>query len=155
MRWQHSEFEIEARKRWMAILAKAEPEALERSLRAHLPELPAYTLLRRPETGLVMVRGRAGGDGNPFNLGEMTVTRCSIRLADGSVGHAYVAGRDARHAERAAILDALLQDAAYRDGLEERVIAPLERAQTIARSTASAKAAATKVDFFTLVRGDE
>ena len=32
-----------------------------------------------------MVRGRVGGTGAPFNLGEMSVTRCSVRLADGSL----------------------------------------------------------------------
>ena len=93
----------------MSALAQAEPPAVEAAWAA-LPAKPSYRLLRAPETGLVMVQGRAGGTGAPFNLGEMTVTRCSVELPDGTVGHAYVAGRDARHAETAAVLDALLQE---------------------------------------------
>ena len=68
--------------------------------------------MRGPETGLVMVRGRAGGSGSPFNLGEMTVTRCTVQLGSGTAGHAYIAGRDERQAELAAVADALLQDPA-------------------------------------------
>ncbi len=74
------------------------------------PILPDYTVLRGPESGLVMVRGRAGGGGAPFNLGEMTVTRCTVRTESGLVGHAYIAGRDERRAELAALADALMQD---------------------------------------------
>ena len=102
---------IDARRRWMAALAKAAPGALERAW-ADLADRPEYGFLRRPEIGSAMVRGRAGGNGRRFNLGEMTVTRCSVRLADGTAGHAYVAGRDKRHAELAAVFDALMQDPA-------------------------------------------
>ena len=144
--------EIEVRRRWMAVLAKAEPQALERAMRALLPEPPPYTLLRRPETGLVMVRGRAGGDGRRFNLGEMTLTRCSVRLDGGAVGHSYIAGRDRRHAELAALADALLQQ----DAIDpEALITPLAAAQQRRREEASAKSAETRVDFFTLVRGED
>ena len=74
-----------------------------------------YRVLRGPEAGLVMVRGRAGGGGAPFNLGEMTATRCTVRTEAGFVGHAYVAGRNERQAELAALADALLQDPAAAD----------------------------------------
>ena len=98
-----------------------------------------------------MVRGRVGGTGQPFNLGEMTVTRCSVRVGD-SVGHAHVQGRDKTHALRAAVLDALMQtDVA----LQAQVLLPLEAEETAARSLRAAKAAATKVEFFTLVRGED
>ena len=110
------------RQRWMAVLARADAATLRRLLGAW-GSLPAYTRLRGPETGLVMVRGRAGGGGAPFNLGEMTVTRCTVRLEDGLVGHAYVAGRDEEQAELAAVADALLQDPAQTDGLQAQVIA--------------------------------
>src|SRR5487761_2763482 len=97
-----------ARRHWMAVLARARAADLDAAL-ADCAPLPDYTRLRGPEAGLVMVRGRIGGGGSAFNAGEMTVTRCSVRMADGMVGHAYVAGRDERRAELAALCDALLQ----------------------------------------------
>ena len=113
----------------------------------------AHDVLRAPETGLVMLRGRMGATGAAFNLGEATVTRCAVRLSAGEEGHAYVMGRNASHARLAAICDALLQQGAAE--VSERVIAPLE-AKLLARQVeSSTKAAATKVDFFTMVRGDD
>jgi alpha-D-ribose 1-methylphosphonate 5-triphosphate synthase subunit PhnG len=141
------------RQRWMSVLAKAQPGALE-TLWGNLGAAPDWTYLRQPETGMVMVRGRAGGTGQRFNLGEMTMTRCAVRLPDGRVGHGYVGGRDKQHATRAALIDALMQDAAQRGALDAAIIAPLEQAARAARETASRKAAATKVDFFTMVRGE-
>ena len=137
----------------MSALAQAEPPAVEAAWAA-LPAKPSYRLLRAPETGLVMVQGRAGGTGAPFNLGEMTVTRCSVELPDGTVGHAYVAGRDARHAETAAVLDALLQELDGRAALEETVVEPLLAAREARSRAARARAAATRVEFFTMVRGE-
>jgi alpha-D-ribose 1-methylphosphonate 5-triphosphate synthase subunit PhnG len=139
------------RRRWMSVLARASAAEIADRLAA-LPPAPPHRRLRGPETGLVMVRGRAGGDGAPFNLGEMTVTRCSVRLADGTVGHAYVAGRDARQAELAALVDALLQDAAQRATLEQAVIFPLAEAQAAARAAEARRAAATRVEFFTMTQ---
>ncbi len=135
------------RQRWMAVLARSDAAAIEARLTT---PLPAHTRLRGPETGLVMVRGRAGGDGGPFNLGEMTVTRCAVRLDDGAVGHAYLAGRDARAAELAAALDAALQDPARRPSLMRDVIEPLAAEQAAARDATARKAAATRVRFFTM-----
>ncbi len=140
--------DTEDRRRWMAVLARAPAEEIA-GLLADLPPLPTPERLRPPETGLVMVRGRAGGDGAPFNLGEMTVTRCAVRLGD-AVGHAYVAGRDKRQAELAALLDAALQDPARRDALLAHVIAPLAERQQAARAAEARKAAATRVDFFAM-----
>jgi alpha-D-ribose 1-methylphosphonate 5-triphosphate synthase subunit PhnG len=138
-----------ARKHWMSVLARAPVEALEAGLARQGP-LPAWIRLRGPETGLVMVRGRAGGSGSPFNLGEMTVTRCTVRLASGIAGHAYVAGRDERQAELAAVADALLQDPDLSDSLQKAVIGPLAEAQRERRQTRSEKAAATRVEFFSM-----
>jgi alpha-D-ribose 1-methylphosphonate 5-triphosphate synthase subunit PhnG len=143
-----------ARARWMSTLAQAEPAAVE-SAWAGLPSRPAYRLLRGPETGLVMVRGRAGGTGAPFNLGEMTVTRCSVELDDGTVGHAYVAGGDPRHAETAAVLDAMLQDPIGRAAVESAVVEPLVAAREARHRSARARAGTTRVEFFTMVRGEE
>ncbi|WP_232478500.1 phosphonate C-P lyase system protein PhnG [Roseomonas rosulenta] len=133
------------RRAWMAVLARAGADEIA----ALLPTLPPHERLRAPETGLVMVRGRAGGDGAPFNLGEMTVTRCAVRLGD-AVGHAYVAGRDKRQAELAALVDAALQDPARHDALMAAVIAPLSAAQQAARAAEARRAAATRVEFFTM-----
>jgi alpha-D-ribose 1-methylphosphonate 5-triphosphate synthase subunit PhnG len=139
------------RRRWMGVLARASAAEIERCL-ASLPPQPAHTRLRGPETGLVMVRGRAGGDGAPFNLGEMTVTRCAVRLPDGRVGHAYVAGRDARQAELAALVDALLLDDAARPAVAAAVIEPLAAAQAAHREAEARRAAATRVQFFTMTQ---
>lgn len=133
----------------MGLLARA-PAALLARL---FPDLPAHTLLRGPEIGTVMVRGRQGGTGAPFNLGEVTVTRCTLRLDCGTVGHAHVQGRDRGHALRAAALDALLQTGAA-GGLRAQVLAPLAQAERDARAQRARKAAATKVEFFTMVRGE-
>lgn len=136
----------------MAALANAPFEEL-RTL-AGRETLPDHVELRRPETGLVMVRGRIGGSGAPFNVGEMTVTRCSIRLAEGTVGHGYVPGRSQDHARLAAILDAMLQQTEGGRALFERIIVPLEERGEARQREASVKSAATRVDFFTMVRGD-
>lgn len=120
---------------------------------ALFPDLPAHELLRAPETGTVMVRGRTGGTGAPFNLGEVTVTRASVRVGD-AVGHGYVQGRSRDHALRVAVLDALLQgDDASR--LTAEVLAPLAAERQARRAATAARAAGTRVEFFTLVRGED
>jgi alpha-D-ribose 1-methylphosphonate 5-triphosphate synthase subunit PhnG len=73
-----------------------------------------------------------------------------VRTDSGQVGHAYVAGRDARQAELAALTDAMLQDPVQAFALQANVIAPLAEAQQTHRATIAAKAAATKVQFFAM-----
>lgn len=143
--------QIAARQRWMGVLARAEDGALEAAW-ARLADRPEYRLLRPPETGLVMVRGRAGGTGSPFNMGEMSATRCAVQLEGGEVGIAYVAGRSARHAELAAAFDALLQQPGRRKELDEGVVAPLEAAQRARREESRANAARSRVEFFAMAR---
>ncbi len=137
------------RQQWMAVLARASALQIEARLATAAPLAP-FTRLRGPEVGLAMVRGRAGGSGAAFNLGEMTVTRCTVRDDAGRIGHAVVAGRDERQAELAAALDAALQDPARADTLQAAVIAPLQAAQQAARAEQAGRAAATRVDFFTM-----
>lgn len=141
------------RRDWLAVLARASRRDLEAVL-ADLPAVPGYALLRPPESGAIMVRARAGGSGRQFNLGEASVTRCTVRLDEGIAGVAYSLGRDRRHAELAAVLDALLQEPSRGADLYERHIRPLAQQQQAARDLRSRQAAATKVDFFTLVRGE-
>lgn len=141
---------LEARKDWMSLLAKAPPAKLAELL----PDLPDHALLRAPESGAVMVQGRAGGTGAPFNLGEMTVTLCSVRLACGTVGHAWVQGRDKTHARRAAVLDAMMQTGSAAS-LRAAVLVPLQAEHVALRNARAAKSAATRVEFFTMVRGED
>ena len=136
----------------MGLVAKTPPARLAALMEGIV--VPGFDWLRAPEVGGVMVRGRMGGTGAPFNMGEMTVTRCALRLATGEVGHGYVQGRDKAHAERAALVDAMMQtDIA--DTLQAKVLDPLADAAMTEKATRAAKAAATKVDFFTMVRGDD
>ncbi len=140
---------IAARQRWMAVLARADLTQMT-ALLADQPPLAPHVVLRGPENGLVMLRARAGGAGSKFNLGEMTVTRCTLRNDDGYVGHAYIKGRERARATLAAALDAALQDPARHDALQDAVIAPLAATQAEARAAIARRAAATRVDFFTL-----
>lgn len=143
-------------------LVARNPVELVEALFGRLVGIPATRPVRPSEVGLVMVRGRAGGDGQRFNLGELPVARAAIRLADprselgpvgiGPVGIGYVAGRDLRHAELAALADALAQSPVWREALEREVLVALEANLAERRARTSRKAAATKVDFFTMVR---
>jgi len=138
------------RRAWMGLIARA-PAARLAEL---MPDLPPHELLRPAQTGTVMVQGRTGGEGAPFNLGEMTVTRASVVLAGGVVGHGYVQGREKGHALRAAIIDAQMQgDGASQ--VEAAVLSPLRHEEAARKAARAARAAATKVEFFTLVRGED
>jgi alpha-D-ribose 1-methylphosphonate 5-triphosphate synthase subunit PhnG len=149
---------LTARQQWLAVLAKAPLDRLEAAWAA-LADKPAYRVLRGSEIGLVMVRGRIGGTGQPFNLGEMTMTRAAIQLLDAAgrvthTGFGHVAGRSARRAELVALFDALLQDPVRCAGIESAVVAPLAAQQRAAKGATTAKVMASKVDFFTMVRGE-
>ena len=141
----------------MSVLARASTAELERAWHTIIPA-PSITWLRRPETGLTMLRARIGGTGSQFNLGEASVTRCALSLEGGDgaalTGMSWVLGRDQRHAELAAAFDALLQDPARGPRLEQTLVRSLAASQSAKREQASRKAASTKVDFFTMVRGD-
>jgi len=134
---------------WMAVLARASAGKIEALLR-EVPPLPPHRIIRGPEIGLTMMRGRAGGDGAAFNLGEATITRCSVSLEDGTLGHCWRLGRDRRAAELAALLDACLQGDALREVLLTRVIEPLRAEQAEAACLTARRAAATEVRFATL-----
>ena len=142
-----------ARAQWMSLLAQAEAGELMRAMEAFAPALDNVTWLRPAQTGLYMLRGRVGGTGAQFNLGEVSVTRCSVQIGE-RIGHAWVRGGNRRHAELAACADALLQDVDQRGRLQAHVVVPLRQSLTLRRETASRKAAASKVEFFTVVRGE-
>lgn len=145
-------------------------EAERRAAMATLAAAPAHLLadlwaaaelpedaqpVRGPETGLVTIRGRIGGGGAPFNVGEATVTRATVRLPTGAVGHAYALGRDREKARLSAIADALWQDPKRREQVESRLLAPLRAMLVDADRRRREETAATKVDFFTMVRGED
>ncbi len=159
---------LTGRQAWMGTLAKASPAELEDCV-AQLGNLPEYRFLRSPEIGLVMVRGRAGGVGDAFNLGEMTLTRCVVRLQEAGeqeageqesgeqetgAGFGYVGGRSHRHAELAALCDALLQQEQWHSRVIDEVIEPLQRSLQQSVEQQQRQTAATQVEFFTMLRGE-
>jgi alpha-D-ribose 1-methylphosphonate 5-triphosphate synthase subunit PhnG len=137
----------------MATLADAPTEEIAARVDALDP--PGYVELRPVETGLVMLQGRIGGDGAPFNFGEATVTRAAVRIASGEIGFSYVLGRDRDKARLAALCDALWQSEATREALEREVLAPIRGRLEAARARRREEIAASRVDFFTLVRGED
>jgi alpha-D-ribose 1-methylphosphonate 5-triphosphate synthase subunit PhnG len=144
--------DVARRKAAMAVLALAASEDIAARLEAI--DLPAFENLREAESGLVMVRGRVGGDGAPFNLGEATVSRAAVRLASGEVGFGYALGRNRDKALMIALCDALVQTSMFAEAVETRVIAPLRAAHLAGQRQKAARTAATKVDFYTMVRGE-
>ncbi len=141
------------RKMWIGLLSRAESSEIT-SFFDGVDSLPQFSELRAPEIGMIMVRGRISGSGAPFNLGEMTVTRCSV-LALGNTGHALVQGRRPEHARHAALADALLQDGAWFEAIRGRLIEPLRKAEQARTAERTADANGTRVDFFTMVRGED
>lgn len=138
----------------LSVLAHADAASLAR-LWQGFDGKPDYERVRGPETGLVMVRGRTGGGGAPFNLGEATVTRATVRLASGTVGHAYALGRDGEKVTIAALCDALVQEPASASHIAEAIIAPLMREAAARDDKSRRETEATRVNFFTMVRGED
>lgn len=143
-----------ARKSRMSVLARCNPSRLQ-ELWERLGLAPAYKPLRGPELGLVMLRGRIGGTGEAFNLGEATVTRASIQTEDGSVGHAMALGRDDAKARISAVIDALCQKPDTAALIDAELIAPMRNELDEADEKRRQQTAATRVDFFTMVRGED
>lgn len=137
----------------MALLARATQEELSLPLARRWPDLRVHEL-KAAEAGLAMVRGRIGGDGAPFNLGEASVTRCVVEIEGGARGYAFVLGRDRAKARAAAILDALWQTPDGRALVEQDVLRPVSERLSRQAARDMAQTAATRVDFFTMVRGD-
>lgn len=141
-----------ARQAWLAVLVEATRDELA-PLEA-LGHTAGIAVLRPAEIGLVMVRGRVGGGGAAFNLGEATVARAAVTLPTGETGIGHVLGRDKDKARLVAIGDALLQSPATHATVEATILAPIAARLAEDKRAARAKAQATKVDFFTMVRGD-
>jgi alpha-D-ribose 1-methylphosphonate 5-triphosphate synthase subunit PhnG len=142
------------RRRAMGLLARATAQEL-RSAWDELAEKPVVKPVRGPETGLIMVRGRIGGGGAPFNLGEATVTRCTVLLASGTAGHAQALGTAKEAARLAAVFDALWQEAETQQWVETTLLGPIEARIATEDKQKAEETAATRVDFFTMVRGED
>lgn len=142
----------ERRRARLAELAQADPLGLANAWDG-LPDRPGHSVLKAPETGLIMVRGRIGGGGAPFNMGEATMTRCVVQLGSGEVGFGHVLGRSADHARTVALFDALAQVPGRADEVDA-AIAPLAAARKEAEAARAAEIAATRVEFFTMARGE-
>jgi alpha-D-ribose 1-methylphosphonate 5-triphosphate synthase subunit PhnG len=140
------------RRGWLAVLARASAAELTDALARAAPDVIGEAV-RKPEPGMCMLRGRVGGTGDAFNLGEATVTRCAVRVGE-HLGVGYTLGRDKRKAELIALFDALLQDATRRAVLQRDVVQPLRAAQQASSEQLSRAAAASRVEFFTMVRGE-
>ena len=141
------------RQRWMSVLSHSDPANLAEKMVA-LNITADYETIRAPETGLVQLQGRMGGTGERFFAGDATLTRAAVRLSNGTVGYSWVLGRDKAHAERCAVIDALMQQPAHFQTLLETLITPLEADRTARIAARQAEINASRVDFFTLVRGD-
>ncbi len=137
----------------MAAFARARTSELAEPVARLWPDLSARDL-RAPEIGLVMLRGRIGGDGAAFNLGEATVTRAVVEIKGGYRGYGQRLGREPATARLAAVADALWQNEQERARVEAEIVTPVTRRLAAESLQTKSEAAATKVDFFTLVRGE-
>lgn len=138
----------------MSILARAAVEELRDTWNTW-GDQPETEALRGPETGMIMVRGRVGGSGAPFNLGETTVSRATVKLDSGEVGFSCVLGRDVEKARLAAIFDCLWQRDKDRERVEETLLTPVITRLAAEDTATREQTAATRVNFFTMVRGDD
>lgn len=147
MNWENT-----SRQHWLSVLARMTIQELT-DARSALEMCPPYENVREPQSGLMMAEGRAGGSGGRFNLGQISVSRAAVRLNTGELGIGYCLGQNEAQAELIALFDALLQTDRQNE-LSAAVIEPAHRKQRAAADLKSRKAASSKVDFFTMVRGD-
>ncbi|WP_417882815.1 phosphonate C-P lyase system protein PhnG [Vibrio rumoiensis] len=142
------------RQQWMSTLATADFEQLNQLWKTQ-SFTPSYQLIRAPEIGLAQVQARMGGTGNRFNVADVTVTRCVVKLESGDLGYSYLSGRNKPHAELAAVIDGLMQSKRYQQELMLSIIEPLHATRMQKHQMRQQQVASSKVDFFTLVRGED
>ncbi len=145
---------IEARRQAMSAFAQAQPKELSTGL-SDTPGSGNWSYVRKPEIGMIMTRGRIGGSGAPFNIGEVTVTRCAVVIGTGETGHATVMGRDREKAQLAALADALWQNPETRPVVEARIVGPIVARLAADDARMRDETDATKVDFYTMARGED
>jgi alpha-D-ribose 1-methylphosphonate 5-triphosphate synthase subunit PhnG len=141
------------RKKLLSVLAKSSKNHIVDQWKS-LNISTDYKFLKKPEIGMVMVRARAAGHGENFNMGEMTVTRCVVQLDSNEIGYGYTAGREKEKSKLIAIIDALFQKEAFRDVISSNILQPLIVLQEKKETHNKIKTDTSKVNFFTMVRGD-
>lgn len=141
------------RQHWMSVLAHSQPAELAARLNA-LNINADYEVIRAAETGLGADSGANGRHRRTLFAGDATLTRAAVRLTDGTLGYSWVLGRDKQHAERCALIDALMQQNRHFQNLSETLIAPLDADRMARIAARQAEVNASRVDFFTMVRGD-
>jgi len=141
------------RKEWIGLLGSADPKDLEAARKEHAKGVE-ITHVVKPETGMIMAQAKADGSNGRFNLGEITVSRCVLEVKKIYMGTSWVMGSDLRHAELAALFDGMLQDPVTRDKLTNTLIKELKIKQTVKNERLTQDASDTRVEFFTLKRGE-
>jgi alpha-D-ribose 1-methylphosphonate 5-triphosphate synthase subunit PhnG len=141
------------RQQLLAVLSKCSSKDIK-ALWQPLNLTPNYQLLKSPEIGMVMVKAKTGGNGSPFNMGEMTVTRTVLRLDSNQMGYGYIAGRDKEKSLLIAMIDACYQVADWQSEINQKVLEPLQAQHNQAYRAHAQQVEKTKVNFFTMVRGE-
>jgi alpha-D-ribose 1-methylphosphonate 5-triphosphate synthase subunit PhnG len=141
------------RQRWMALLGGASVKDLETEKEKLRPDID-WEFILKPEVGLLMVQSKADGSHPGFNLGEMSVTKCVLQVQGQYLGYAVILGSDLVHAELAALFDGLLQHPDFRDDLKNSLISNLALKQKEKDRALEKETADTRVEFFTLKRGE-
>ena len=142
---------LETRQAWLRLFALSSDQELENIVRISGLE-SRCSVIAEPEVGIVTVRSRISGNGAKFNIGDACVTKCEVLLDQQTKGYATVLGGRARRAKLVAILDAAM--AAQIGEPLFTMVQQLAEAQVLRVAHRRFKAAETKVDFFTMVRGD-
>ena len=138
------------RSHWLKVLALTPGGTLRNTL-GPLIDGESFSLLRRPEVGLVMAQARIGNTGERFNLAEVTVCRCVVRSRLRTAGVGYCIGRDLGKVELIARLDALFQTTEWHDRLRSGLLCTLETLLTQHRRDEREAAESSRVRFHELV----
>lgn len=92
------------RSQYTRILVEGERSLLER-LAFEVERSAEIRTVRSPETGLVMHKARDAVSGQPFYVGELLVTACTVQIG-AATGYGMCLGEDLDKAYRLAVVDA-------------------------------------------------
>ena len=140
----------EARRDWLATLVRVPAnEVIAASNEFDF----SMVVLKGPEVGLLMINGRIHSTGRPFHLGEVSLTKCVLKDDQGLLGYGHIIGRNKQQAKAIALFDLALQ---RNDSAEAALIRLNAWKEDVAEIDAmeSETVEETRVDFFTMVRGE-
>lgn len=137
----------------LSVLSKTSFDDMDRYWSA-LALHPTYHFLKEPEVGMTMVRAKAGGAGQEFNMGEVTVTRSVVKLETQEVGFGYTVGRSIKKSTLMAVIDACVQVDGWQSLILDQLVQPLEKQLQNKHKQHKEKVERTQVNFFTMVRGE-